>query len=53
MATKKDQDAVNNCYQPRGRRNPVSFFVILFEKWYNHRIYLFENQIFNNHARGK
>lgn len=53
MATKKDQDAVNNCYQPRGRSYPVSFFVILFEKWYNHRIYLFENQIFYNHARGK
>lgn len=53
MVTKKDQDAVNNRLSAKRQEFPVSFFVILFEKWYNHRIYLFENQIFYNHARGK
>ena len=29
------------------------FFVFLFWKWYNNRIYLFENQSFDNRAREK
>ena len=52
MVIQKDQDAVNNCYQPRGR-NFLSLFVILFEKWYNYCICLFENQSFDNRTREK
>ncbi len=52
MVTKKDQDVLNNWLSVRGRAI-LSLFLYFFLKWYNNRIYLFENQSFDNQSEGE